>query len=149
VREKQHDEIDYFLCAFCRQWTHDPWIFDCSNHGVCSQKCGRALIENTTKLLRDQPVCPECSVPLTWPTVAQFFKGEYEETADASFYEAQRIVQDKMCEICNSPTAERMYGCGHVFCSECFYLEAQTIGGFLKCPHLEGCGQVYFIREGK
>ena len=148
VWEKKHDEADYFLCAFCRQWTHDPWRLDCSKHGVCSQKCGRALIENTTKLLRDQqPVCPECSVPLTWPTVAQFFKGNEEETADASFYEAQRILQNKMCEICNVP-AERVYGCGHVFCSECFYIEVQLNGGFLKC-HKQGCNQVYFIREGR
>jgi hypothetical protein len=79
--------------------------------------------------------------------VAQFFKGDEEETADASFYEAQRNLQNKMCEICNVP-AERVYGCGHVFCSECFYIEVQLNGGFLKC-HKQGCSQVYFIREGR
>lgn len=149
VIETPHNPVDYLLCAFCRQWTHDPWRLDCSNHGVCSQKCGRALVENTTKLLRDQPVCPECSVPLTWPTVVQFFEGNDETTAEASFYEAQQILQDKMCEICNYAPAERVYSCGHVFCGECFYIEAQIMGGFLKCPHPEGCDQVYFSKKGK
>jgi len=154
-----HDPADFFLCAFCRQWTHDPWLFDCKNHGVCSKKCGRALMENTTKLLRDNPVCPECSEPLTWATTAmKFFDGaedtpEEEKattaTSDQLFEAAQRNLRAKMCESCMSVKAERMYGCGHVYCSDCFYLDAQENGGFLKCPHPSGCGQVYFIREGK
>ena len=153
VHELPHDPADFFLCAFCRQWTHDPWMLDCTKHGVCSPTCGRLLIENTTKLLRDQPVCPECSESLTQATVMKFFDGGENITEEAKatelFFKAQRELQATKCKSCESMAAERIYICKHGYCSECFYLDAQGNDGLRKCPHPSGCEQVYFIKEGK